>query len=143
MDGIDFENTSGSDFSIVFKGINLFVAVVSVLCGVTELFKGFSYFLQGLYIIGLGGLIGYLEFKIPPQLYAYASSFFSFFGRGAIYILIALLNFHGSIFRVLAALITLVIGAVYIGLEFVPSIQAPSNMQGEQGLSTDDLEDVI
>ncbi|KAG7884825.1 hypothetical protein KL938_001082 [Ogataea parapolymorpha] len=126
MEGIDFENT-GSDFSAVFKVVNLAVAAISV----------------SLYILGLGGVVGYLEFKNPPQLYAYASSFFSFLGRGLIYVLIAILNFHGSVFRVLAAVIVLLAGIVYIVLEFIPSIQAPENMQGERGLSTDELEDVI
>ncbi|KAG7738093.1 hypothetical protein KL923_003640 [Ogataea haglerorum] len=126
MDGIDFENT-GSDFSAVFKVVNLAVAAISV----------------SLYILGLGGVVGYLEFKNPPQLYAYASSFFSFLGRGLIYVLIAILNFHGSVFRVLAAVLVLLAGVVYIVLEFIPSIQAPENMQGERGLSTDELEDVI
>ncbi|KAG7698371.1 hypothetical protein KL951_001635 [Ogataea haglerorum] len=126
MEGIDFENT-GSDFSAVFKVVNLAVAAISVsLC-----------------ILGLGGVVGYLEFKNPPQLYAYASSFFSFLGRGLIYVLIAILNFHGSVFRVLAAVLVLLAGVVYIVLEFIPSIQAPENMQGERGLSTDELEDVI
>ncbi|ESW96183.1 putative membrane protein [Ogataea parapolymorpha DL-1] len=142
MEGIDFENT-GSDFGAVFKVVNLAVAAISVITGVTELFSGFAYFLQGLYILGLGGVVGYLEFKNPPQLYAYASSFFSFLGRGLIYVLIAILNFHGSVFRVLAAVIVLLAGIVYIVLEFIPSIQAPENMQGERGLSTDELEDVI
>ncbi|KAH3668658.1 hypothetical protein OGAPHI_002412 [Ogataea philodendri] len=142
MEGIDFENT-GSDFSIVFKIVNLVVAVLSVLTGLTELFHGFNYFLQGLYITALGGIIGYLEFKNPPQLYAYASSFFSFLGRGLIYVLIASLNFHSSVIRLLAAVVLLLIGIVYIVLEFIPSIQAPENMQGERGLSTDELEDVI
>ncbi|KAG7691494.1 hypothetical protein KL930_001149 [Ogataea haglerorum] len=126
MEGIDFENT-GSDFSAVFKVVNLAVAAISV----------------SLYILGLGGVVGYLEFKNPPQLYAYASSFFSFLGRGLIYVLIAILNFHGSVFRVLAAVLVLLAGVVYIVLEFIPSIQAPENMQGERGLSTDELEDVI
>ncbi|KAG7869927.1 hypothetical protein KL918_000131 [Ogataea parapolymorpha] len=126
MEGIDFENT-GSDFGAVFKVVNLAVAAISV----------------SLYILGLGGVVGYLEFKNPPQLYAYASSFFSFLGRGLIYVLIAILNFHGSVFRVLAAVIVLLAGIVYIVLEFIPSIQAPENMQGERGLSTDELEDVI
>ncbi|KAG7713112.1 hypothetical protein KL949_002539 [Ogataea haglerorum] len=126
MEGIDFENT-GSDFSAVFKVVNLAVAAISV----------------SLYVLGLGGVVGYLEFKNPPQLYAYASSFFSFLGRGLIYVLIAILNFHGSVFRVLAAVLVLLAGVVYIVLEFIPSIQAPENMQGERGLSTDELEDVI
>jgi len=111
--------------------------------GLTELFSKIDYTFQGLYVIFLGVIIGYLEFKIPPQLYSYCSSFFSFLGRGLIYILIAILNFHGSAVRILASLVVFVVGVVYCALEFIQSIQPPENMQGEQGLSTDGLDDVI
>lgn len=142
MDSVDFENT-GSDFSVMFKVINLTVALISVASGITELFSGIDYTFQGIYVAALGSLIGYLEFKIPPQLYSYCSSFFSFLGRGLIYILIAILNFHGSILRILAAFLVFIVGITYCILEFIQSVQPPQNMQGEQGLSTDGLEDVI
>lgn len=109
----------------------------------TELFSRFDYFFQGIFVIGIGILIGYLEFRIPPKLFTYASSFFSFLGRGAIYMLIAVLNMHGSFIRYIIALVLLLIGVFYVVLEFLPSIHPPANMQGEQGLSNDILDDVI
>lgn len=114
-----------------------------MFCGISELFSRFDYFFQGLFVIGLGLLIGYLEFKIPPKLFTYASSFFSFLGRGVIYMLIAVLNMHGSYVRYLIAFVIFIIGLVYSVLEFLPSIQPPENMQGEQGLTHDILDDVI
>ncbi|QPG77092.1 hypothetical protein FOA43_004496 [Brettanomyces nanus] len=142
MDTVDFEST-GSDFAVVFKAVNLAVAAVAFFSGLSELFSGVAYTFQGIYVAALGLLIGYLEFKVPPQLYSYCSSFFSFLGRGLIYFLIAILNFHGSAIRIISAFIIFVIAIVYIVLEFVQSIQPPENMQGEQGLSTDGLDDVI
>lgn len=88
-------------------------------------------------------MIGYLEFKIPPKLYSYCSSFFSFLGRGLLYVLIGILNFHGSALRILVSLLVAAIGIVYCVLEFVQGVQPPENMQGEQGISTDGLDDVI
>ncbi|GMG40615.1 unnamed protein product [Ambrosiozyma monospora] len=143
MDDIDFENTSGSDYGVLFKGLNLFVSFIAVVSGLSEITSGFDFFFQGIYVAALGALIGYLEFKIPPELFTYASSFFSFLGRGLIYILIAILNFHGGWLRILAAVLVLLVGLLYAALEFIPSIQAPENMQGEQGLATDVLDDVI
>lgn len=112
-------------------------------CGLTELFTAFDYFFQGLFVILMGVLIGYLEFKIPPKLFTYASSFFSFLGRGSIYILISMLNLHGPFIRLIIAVVLLIIGIIYVVLEFIPSIHPPANMQGEQGLSDDILDDVI
>lgn len=143
METINLEDTGESRFGVVFKAVNLFVAFLSTACGITELFSRFDYFFQGLFVIGIGILIGYLEFKIPPKLFTYASSFFSFLGRGAIYILIALLNLHGSVFRYLVATVILFIGIIYIFLEFLPSVQPPENMQGEHGLGNDILDDII
>ncbi|VEU19263.1 DEKNAAC100467 [Brettanomyces naardenensis] len=142
MDTVDFEST-GPDFGAVFKAINLAVATIAFASGFTQLFSGIGYFFQGLYVAALGVIIGYLEFKVPPQLYSYCSSFFSFLGRGLIYILIAILNIHGSALRIICAFFVFVVGISYVVLEFVQSIQPPENMQGEQGLSTDGLDDVI
>lgn len=128
---------------LTLSNIILINQLLQVLCGVTELFSRFDYFFQGLFVIGIGILIGYLEFRIPPKLFTYASSFFSFLGRGAIYILISVLNLHGSFIRYIIALVILLIGVLYIALEFLPSIKPPSNMQGETGLSDDILDDII
>jgi hypothetical protein len=147
MDSIDLSDdivASGSKHSAVFKALNFLIAILSVLCGISELFTRFDYFFQGTMVVLLGGLIGYLEFRIPPKLFTYASSFFSFLGRGGIYILIAVLNLHGSFVRFIIAGVILAIGVLYCVLEFVPGVQPPQNMSGEQGLAVDDgFDDII
>lgn len=115
---------------------------LQVICGATELFSRFDYFFQGIFVIILGVLIAYLEFRSPPLLFTYASSFFSFLGRGAIYLLLAVLNMHGSAERWIVAALLFVIGIVYVVLEFL-DVQPPLNMQGNQGLGDDILDDII
>jgi hypothetical protein len=140
MDSIDLSGKP--KYAAIFKGVNFFIAFVCIFLGATELFTRFDYFFQGILILFIGLLIGYLEVNIPPKLYTYASSFFSFLGRGAIYILISILNLHGTFERYVAAMIIMVIGFVYVGLEFT-GIEPPENMQGEAGWNGDVLDDVI
>lgn len=143
MDSIDLNVTTSSKYSIVFKVINLLVSMLSVFCGLSELFSRFDYFFQGVFVFFLGLLIGYLEFKIPPKLFTYCSSFFSFLGRGGIYLLISILNMHGSFIRWILAFVLFVIGIFYIILEFIPSVVPPENMQGDHGFGDDILDDII
>lgn len=143
MESINLEDDTNPCYAVVFKIINLVVAALSVICGFSELFSRFDYFFQGLFVTGLGVLIGYLEFRIPPKLFTYASSFFSFLGRGCIYMLIAVLNLHGSLVRYIIAFVLLATGILYACLEFVSSVQPPNNMQGETGFSDDMLDDII
>lgn len=144
MDSIDFDNTSSTNsvLPMVFKVTNFIVGGLMFICGFTELITGFDYFFQGIYVMIISTVIIYLEFQIPPKLFTFASSFFSFLGRGAIYLMLSILNFHGSSIRIELGLLVFVIGWVYIGLQFT-NIQPPKNMQGEVGLADDILEDVI
>lgn len=147
MDSIDFNDTApvAGKHSFIFKTLNFLIAILCVLCGASELFTRFDYFFQGTFVVLLGLLIAYLEFRIPPKLFTYASSFFSFLGRGGIYIFIAVLNLHGSFIRFIIAGVILTIGILYCILEFVPGVQPPLNMSGEQGLaiSDDPFDDII
>lgn len=141
MDSINF--TSPPKYTVIFKILNFVIATLSILCGLSELFSEFDYFFQGLLIIFIGLTIFYLEFKIPPKLFTYASSFFSFLGRGCIYIIISILNMHGGVIRYSVAFFMFVVGLAYVCLEFVNNVQPPSNMSGESGYIDDGLDDVI
>lgn len=112
--------------------------------GLTELFLNVPYFFQGLYISLIGIIIIHLEFRTPPLLYTYCSSFFSFLGRGIIYGMIAVLNFHGGYIRVSTAIVVAIIAGIYATLEY-SGVRAPVNMRGEVGLGEldDGLDDVI
>lgn len=144
MDSIDFEDTSSTNKALpmAFKCINILVGTLMFFCGLTELITGFDYFFQGIYVMIISVLIIYLEFQIPPKLFTFASSFFSFLGRGSIYLMLSILNLHGSTLRIELGMFVFAIGWIYVGLQFT-NVQPPKNMQGDGGLADDILEDVI
>lgn len=96
----------------------------------------------GLYLIGFSGAIGLLEFRVPAEAYAYGSFLFSFIGRGVFYTFIAASINGNSVFRIMAAVFIFIIGLVFIGLEAVPSISPPDNMNPE-GINIGNDEDII
>ncbi|ODV68244.1 COPI associated [Hyphopichia burtonii NRRL Y-1933] len=138
---MSFDSLSGLDLNGAFKIANFSVAGLTVISGISQLFSGFHSFLSGLYIIAFGLGIGFLEFRVPSEAYTYASFLFSFIGRGIFYTFLGISINLSSIFRILAALLVFIIGVVYIGLEAVPSISPPQNMNAE-GIAIND-EDII
>ncbi|CAI5759384.1 unnamed protein product [Candida verbasci] len=125
---MNLDSINGQDLTGAFKITNLSVSGLLVLGGLSQLFHGFHSFLTGLFIIIFGGVIGALEFRVPAEAYAYASFLFSFIGRGIFYIFLGVSLSGGSIFRILAAIVIILIGVVYIALETIPSISPPDNM---------------
>ncbi|KAI1162461.1 Golgi apparatus membrane protein TVP15 [Nemania serpens] len=122
------------DFSDSFRIVNLVIAVIMILGGVSQFFHASVQSVTiGVYVIIFGAFVGLLEFQIPPQVSRYASFMFSFIGRGIFYI------FIGSILlsewpKYVAGSIIGLTGIVYAALEFVPSIEPPANMrEADQG----------
>lgn len=68
----------------------------------------------------------------------YGSFLFSFIGRGVFYTVVAVTINGASVFRLLAALVIFLVGTVYVGLEAVPSILPPDNMNLEGVAINDD-----
>lgn len=117
-----------------FKAANLTVGSLSVIASVSQLtyiITNFNAFLLAIFGIVLSTPIIVLEFKVPPNLYRYASFYFSFLGRGIVYILISFLLGFGGVFKILASLLTFLLGVVYIIFEFLPQIDEPANFRGE------------
>lgn len=86
----------------------------------------------GVYVILFGLATALLEFRIPDQVSRYASFLFSFIGRGIFYIFVGSIMLSGSVLRIIAGGILMVIGVGYGALEFVPSIEPPANMRDAQ-----------
>ena len=81
-----------------------------------------------LFIFGLG--TGLLEFQIPPPVSRYASFMFSFLGRGVFYIFVGMISCGGEKWwRWVAGVVVAAVGLAYVALEFVPSIEPPTNMR--------------
>ncbi|CAM1511464.1 Fc.00g089770.m01.CDS01 [Cosmosporella sp. VM-42] len=119
------------ELSDIFRIVNLVVAAITVLGGIVHFFPLFHLqpFVVALYMIIFGLAIALLEFQIPPQLSRHASFLFSFVGRGIFYIFIGCLLLGDAVLSKIACGIVGVIGIAYVALEFIPSIEPPSNMR--------------
>ncbi|KAG6300333.1 hypothetical protein E4U09_007080 [Claviceps aff. purpurea] len=118
------------ELSDIFRIVNLVVATVTVLGGIAGIFLlQLQSIILGAYLIVFGLAIALLEFQIPPQVSQYANFLFSFIGRGIFYVLIGGLLFGKEILSNIAGAIVCIIGVGYVALEFVPSIEPPSNMR--------------
>ncbi|KAJ4300199.1 hypothetical protein N0V88_002868 [Collariella sp. IMI 366227] len=118
------------DFSDSFRIVNLAVAVLMILGGISQFFPiSFQSTVIGVYVIIFGLATGLLEFQIPPQVSRYASFLFSFIGRGIFYIFVGSILLHGHVLRIISGSIVGFVGVAYVALEFIPSIEPPANMR--------------
>ncbi|KAK0746556.1 Golgi apparatus membrane protein TVP15 [Schizothecium vesticola] len=118
------------DFSDSFRIVNLAVAVIMVLGGISQFFPiSFQSVIIGVYVMIFGLATGLLEFQIPPQVSRYASFLFSFIGRGVFYIFVGSILLHDGVLRIIAGSIVGLVGVAYVVLEFIPSIEPPANMR--------------
>ncbi|KAM7200036.1 Golgi apparatus membrane protein TVP15 [Naviculisporaceae sp. PSN 640] len=118
------------DFSDYFRIVNLVVAVIMVLGGITQFFPiEFKSVIIGVYVILFGAITGLLEFQIPPQVSRYASFLFSFLGRGIFYIFIGCILLGEGFLKITSGSIVGLVGVIYAILEFIPSIEPPANMR--------------
>ncbi|KAM4056879.1 COPI associated protein [Hirsutella rhossiliensis] len=118
------------ELSDIFRFVNLALGAITVLGGIAQIF-GFrlSTIVVGAYMIVFGLAIALLEFQIPPQISRYASFLFSFVGRGAFYIFLGGLLLGDMVIQKIAGGIVGIVGIGYVVLEFVPSIEPPTNMR--------------
>ncbi|KAJ6444540.1 golgi apparatus membrane protein TVP15 [Purpureocillium lavendulum] len=119
------------ELSDIFRIVNLAVGAITVMGGIGSIF---AFSLQGIvvgvYMIVFGLAIALLaEFQIPPQISRYASFLFSFLGRGIFYIFLGCLILGSHILQKIAGGTVGIIGIGYAVLEFIPSIEPPSNMR--------------
>ncbi|KAL4758303.1 TVP15 family protein [Aspergillus foveolatus] len=111
---------------------NVAVGVIMVLGGIAQFFPiSLGHVITGVYVILFGLIVAGLEFlpTIPDYVYRYASFLFSFLGRGVFYIFVGCLILHGHVLQYIAGSIVGFLGIGYAVLEFVPSIEPPSNMR--------------
>jgi hypothetical protein len=118
------------ELSDIFRIVNLVVAVITVVGGIVSIIGvTLQSIVVGVYMIIFGLAIALLEFQIPPQISRYGSFLFSLIGRGVFYIFIGCLLLGTYLIQNIAGGIVGVVGLAYVALEFIPSIEAPSNMR--------------
>ncbi|RMZ77656.1 hypothetical protein DV738_g4228, partial [Chaetothyriales sp. CBS 135597] len=123
------------DFSNIFRLVNLATGVIIVLGGISQFFPiGFRNIIIGIYVIAFGLAVGGLELlpQVPPYLPRYASFLFSFLGRGIFYIFVGSLILDNHLLKEIAGSLIILVGIGYVVLEFMPSVEPPS--QGDGGM---------
>ncbi|KAJ5893632.1 hypothetical protein N7495_005323 [Penicillium taxi] len=114
-----------------------------VLGGISQFFPAsLSSVIVGAYVIVFGLVVAGLEFlpNIPDYAYRYASFLFSFLGRGVFYIFVGCLLLHDNVLRIIAGSLVGFIGVGFAVLEFIPSIEPPSNMrESDQGWGSEQV----
>ncbi|KAG0169426.1 Late Golgi vesicles protein [Apophysomyces sp. BC1034] len=119
-----------ADISIVWRVVNIIVAIFMVLGGIFTIIRGgFPNFIQGIFCILFGIMTGLFEFNLPRQIIQYASFMFSFAGRGIFYIFIGCITLGYSGVSIASGVIIALVGLVYTILHFIPGVVPPSNMQ--------------
>ncbi|KAJ6147966.1 hypothetical protein N7519_005714 [Penicillium mononematosum] len=132
------------DFTNIFRLVNIAVGVFMVLGGISNFFTGtWSSFILGAYAV-VFGLGSRWRTGVPPHVpdyaYRYASFLFSFLGRGVFYIFIGSILLHDHVLRIIDGSLIAFIGLAYIALEFIPSIEPPSNMrESDQGWGAEQI----
>ncbi|CCH61483.1 hypothetical protein TBLA_0E04290 [Henningerozyma blattae CBS 6284] len=135
----------------VIKYINLAVGTIAILSSLIQfiyIYKNFTEFLLAMSSFALAFPIILLEFKVPPDLHRFASFYFSFLGRGLLYILLSFMLAFGGLKKILADIFIFLVGIVFICFQFLPDIEEPRNFRPTGGSviaigEDDDIGDVI
>ncbi|KAI8390838.1 COPI associated protein-domain-containing protein [Radiomyces spectabilis] len=118
--------------SLIFRIINIVVACFMVIGGVATIMTGgFPQFIRGIFCIIFGVMVFVFEFRLPPIVTQYVSYMFSFLGRGIFYIFIGCIILNYLALAIASGVIVVLCGIAFVILEFIPSIEAPSNMRRE------------
>ncbi|ORY93891.1 COPI associated protein-domain-containing protein [Syncephalastrum racemosum] len=116
--------------SLAFRVANIIVGCFMVIGGVsTILTGGFPQFIRGIFCIVFGVMVFVFEFRLPPIVTQHVSYMFSFLGRGIFYVFIGCIILNSTALGIASGVIVAVCGLAYCGLQFVPKIEAPSNMR--------------
>ncbi|KAK9388732.1 Golgi apparatus membrane protein TVP15 [Lipomyces mesembrius] len=127
-------------FASPFRIVNLVIGALMVLGGIVSFFPlGFRTVVLAIYTILFGAIVITAEFSMPSQIARYASFLMSFIGRGLFYIFIGALILAPGALRIVGGSVVMLeahvvnrVGAIFIVLEFTPSIEPPTNMRGDE-----------
>ncbi|CAI7071801.1 BEM_collapsed_G0010040.mRNA.1.CDS.1 [Saccharomyces cerevisiae] len=130
-----------------FKIANISIGCIDIIAALSQLtyiFTNLNVFLLAVYGLALSVPIVYLEFKVPSNLYSYASFYFSFLGRGLSYILLSLIISFGGIYNILAGMFTFILGVAFIVFHFSQFVEEPANFRApgsSLSIGDDDIDD--
>ncbi|CCC68479.1 hypothetical protein NCAS_0B03950 [Naumovozyma castellii] len=113
-----------------FKFGNILLGSTSTLAALSQLSYISSNFVAvplALYALVLSIGTVYLEFKIPSNIFNFASFYFSFLGRGLTYILISILLSFGGALKKINMLLLFFYGLAHVAFQFTPFVEEPNN----------------
>ncbi|SMN21126.1 similar to Saccharomyces cerevisiae YDR100W TVP15 Integral membrane protein localized to late Golgi vesicles along with the v-SNARE Tlg2p [Maudiozyma saulgeensis] len=116
---------------ITKKGIkiaNLTIGSIASLAAFTQLtylISDFNVFMLSLFAIPLSAMIVMMEFKVPGQLYNFASFYFNFLGRGVLQILLGIMVCHGGALKLISSFLLVLSGIAYCLFHFLPMVEEP------------------
>lgn len=117
------------------------LAILTSLLDMTEIFGSFAVFLRGLFALAASIPILYLEFRKLPQLYKFASFYYSFLGRGVLFMLLSCNIANHGVFNLLVSLLLFLSGVIFTIFHFSPFIDEPENFKtSNSGLTVGDDE---
>ncbi|CAO3615075.1 unnamed protein product [Cunninghamella blakesleeana] len=120
------------DKSIIFRVVNIIVGSFMIIGGVsTIILGGFPQFIRGIFCILYGIMVFLFEFRLPSVITKHVSFMFSFIGRGIFYIFIGCILLNANALGIASGVIIILAGVAFAVLEFIPFIEAPSNMKRE------------
>ncbi|KAI8063820.1 COPI associated protein-domain-containing protein [Gongronella butleri] len=116
--------------SLIFRIVNIIAAAFMIVGGVSLIISGgFPNFILAIFCILFGLIVILFEFKLPRPVTKLASFLFSFLGRGLLYIGVGCIMLNYLTLSIVCGVFDIVIGVGYVVCHFMPSIDAPSNMQ--------------
>ncbi|KAK9472347.1 Golgi apparatus membrane protein TVP15 [Dipodascopsis tothii] len=121
------------DIGSPFRIVNFIVGALMVLGGISMFFPiSFRAVITAIYTVLFGAMVILAEFALPENVIKYASFLLSFLGRGLFYLFVGATILAPGALRIVAGSIAMIVGVVYIILEFAPIAEAPANMRSDE-----------
>lgn len=119
----------------LFKYLNVGIGAITLITSMSHLtyvFTEFNVFIQAIFALLFSAFIIILEFRIPSNIYKFASFYFSFVGRGVLNILLCSLLAHGSsLLTVLDCILLFTSGLAFIFFQFTKLVEEPESFKVE------------
>lgn len=101
------------------------LGTLASLSQITYVVSDFNVFALSLFAIPLSAVIVMLEFKVPPQLFNFASFYFNYLGRGLLQILLGIIVCHGGALKLMTAFLLVISGIAFCLFQFLPMVEEP------------------
>lgn len=113
----------------IFKTVNLITGTIIFFSSLHQLtfllVPNFKAFFLGIYALFLSLPILILEFKPIPNLHKIASFYYSFGGRGILYVILSFMVSFGGFFKIFGSLVVFITGMGLLICQLAPDLEPP------------------